>query len=394
MAEQQWNAFEFYSQASKRWTDAFSSWTKAAEGFPGAFKGADMSAWFGPFWSQAEDWGKVYGNMANMLKTLPFPYSVMKDMGDATAKTFGSYVKVYDAWFKSMDSLTREAYEMSLRVTRGEKPQTRPFFDTIRDSYGNVSSAILESLKTASIDGSREMHEAVRNTVDSLSEEQKMTAKLVEEMLHYNAEAATLSRSAMERTTEAMAEMFEKGEISDDNYQAILDAWGEAIKHSCEVLRLPVSVAPGYEGIIDDATNWSKANLKLCISWLEANLKLYSGMTKSPAGAYKAWGEVFKDARTTSPEDLYQKWSEAWKKAAEITADNSQLKESMPKIINAYADWNRAANQFYRTLTTSPYPTRAELNELSDEIEKLKKTLEKERKTRSRAEGVRTEESY
>jgi hypothetical protein len=352
-----------------------------------------MSAWLGPFSGNAQDWGRVYGNMANTLKTLPFPYTAMKDMGDASAKVMGSYVKIYDAWFKSMDSLSREAYEISQRVAKGETPQTRPFFDTINSSYGTISSALLETLKTTQLDGSREMHEAMNNSMDSLSEEQKMTAKLVEEMLNYNAEAAGLSRSAMERTTEAMAEMFEKGEISDENYQAILDACAEAAKHSFEALRLPVTVAPGYEGIIDDATEWSKANLKLNVSWLEANLKLCQGLIKTPGDVSKMSGEVFKDVNASSPEGIYQQWTEACKKAAEVTAGNAQLTHSMPKIINAYADWNKAANQFYRTLSTSSYPTKDELSKLADEIEKLKKTLEKERKPRSKAEGVRAEET-
>jgi hypothetical protein len=352
-----------------------------------------MYSWFAPFWNSAEEWGKVFGNMANTLRSVPFPYSVMKDMGDATAKVMGSYVKVYDAWFKSMDALTREAYEIGQRVTRGETPQSKPFFDAVKDSYGTVSAALLETLKTTQMNGSREMAEAVQNSVDSLSDEQKMTARLVDEMLQYNAEAASLSRSAMERTTEAMAEMFEKGEISDANYQAILDACGEAVKHSCEALRLPVTVAPGYEGMIDGATEWSKANLRLYISWLEANLKLCTGLTKTPSDVYRAYEQAVKSAETSSPEDLYRNWAEAARKVAEVATDNSQLKKSMPKIINAYADLNRVANQFYQTIATSPYPTNAEVSKLSDEIDRLKKTLEKERKARPRAEGVKAEES-
>lgn len=396
MAEQaKWNPFEFYSQASQTWTDAFTSWTKAAEGFP-QFKGADQTAWFKPLWDYAEVWGKVYGKLANSLKTMPFPFSATKDMGDAAAKAINSNIKIYDAWYKSVDSLTREAYEIGHRMGEGESVETKPFFESIRNSYGNISNAFLETLRNFSLDGSREMHEAVKNSADSFSDEQEVTAKLVEEMLKYNARAADLSATGIKQTTEAMAKMFEKGDISSDNYPAIIEAYGEMLKHSCDAMRLPTAVAPGYEQVIDDATSLSKSSLDLYIAWLETNLKVYLGMTKSLGDVYKASEEMFKEGKISSANDLYVKWAEVLKKASETTAGNSQLSHSLPKLINAQTDWAKATERLYKTVTTSPYPTKDDLHKVSAELEKMKKALEKLEKEDSpavRSRKVRAGES-
>jgi hypothetical protein len=397
MAEQaKWNPFEFYSQASQSWMDAFTSWTKMSGSFP-QFKGADQTAWFKPFWDYAEVWGKMYGNMANTLDAMPFPFSVMKDMGDSVAKAMNSNVKVYDAWFKSMDMLSKEANEIGRRMGEGEAVETKPFFDSIKNSYANLSNAFMETLKAFSLNGSREIHEAIKNSTNSFTEEQEITAKLVEEMLKYNAKAANLSVSEIKKTTEEMTKLFEKGEISSGRYPAIIEAYGEMLKNSCEVLQLPQALNPGYEGIVDDATKWSKASLGFYAAWEETNLKVFLGMTKTLANIYKASEEMFKGGTVSSANDFYLKWSDIWEKATDTTANNSQIRQSLPKLINAQTEWAKATSQLYKTVTTSPYLTKDSLTRISHELEKVKKAMEKLEKSEKeepqpRGRKVRAEE--
>lgn len=371
------DAFEMYSKGSKSWMDAFSSWTKINESFPQTFKGADMGMWFKPYWDRAEDWGKVYGNFASTLKTMPLPYSSMKDTSDGMTKGFNSYVKVYDAWFKTVDALAREGSEMTQKMTRGEPVESRGLFESARKAYDNVSAAWVESLKDSPFAGAKDIDQAVKNSLDSFTDEQRTAAQYTEEMLNLSMKTMNLSSTTMKEASEAMTEMYEKGTISGAGYNKMADAYAEALKRSSEMLRFPVMIAPGYKDITDDATGWSKASMELGTSWMEASIKITQGMARSWSEVYKASEDTFKEAKMTSADEFYRKMTEAWSKATEIMVKNSQLNESVPKFISCYTGWVKATNSLYQTITTSPFPTKEDFSRTSEEIEKIRRTMER-----------------
>ena len=85
--------------------------------------------------------------MTNTMKTVPFLYEATKDANEAAAKTVNSYAKVYEVWFKSVDALSREQFEIGRRTAAGETVETTRLFELMSETFDNLSKAMAESVK-------------------------------------------------------------------------------------------------------------------------------------------------------------------------------------------------------------------------------------------------------
>lgn len=384
MAEKErMDVFEFYSNAFNSWSDIFSSWTKTMESFPGAFRPMDVESWFKPFWGYMEDWNKVNESFTEMTKWMPLQFESVKDMSEAVAKGVSSYVKIYDSWLRNMDSVAREGYEAGRRSINGEEVETDKFFEALRGAYDDITTSVVESLKETPFAGIKEIDQAVKESLDSFSEEQKMAREFLNELFGFSTKMINLSTSALKEATDTFTDMVEKGTISADAYKSIMDAYGDTLKHSVEILRLPAALLPEYKDTVDDAISWVEKNLDVFISWLEINLKPYQAISKSTSEIYKLAEDAFKEGKISSQDEFYKRWAETFEKATRNLIENSQFYDSIPKFINSHTEFLKSTNKLYQNVMTPPYVTKEALDKTSQELKKVKSLIEKKPKAKA-----------
>jgi hypothetical protein len=198
-----------------------------------------------------------------------------------------------------------------------------------------------------------------------------------------------LMTEAARQSAQTMTDMKDKDRISTDGFSVILDTFGDNLKRLGEALQTGPSAA--CNEVTDRATDLSKANLELSVAWMETHAKFFQGFTKSFGDAYQASEAVFKEGKIVSADDFYKKWMEASKKAADVMMEDLKTDQSSSRLVRAYAGRTKAAEEFWRMAMTSPYSTKEDLARVSDELDRVKKALEKERKARAKADEVKVE---
>ncbi len=375
--KQSMDPFEFYSRASKYWMDNFNSWAESAGSFSRTFRGVDPESWFKPSWSNMTEWTRMYTGFTNMAKMMPLPFASMKDASEAVAKGVNSYVKIYNAWLKGMDSVAREGYEIGQKASAGGEVETDQFFETIKATFDNVTASVVESLKDTPFAGVNGMGQVVKEALDSLPTDQKAAKEFLRELFSFSVKMKNLSTETMKEIGKTSAEMLEKGPISDSGYKNLIDAYGETLKHYVEILREKAVLLPGYQDIPDDATSWAKADLDLSISWLEMNRKLYQGIAKSSKDISTTAEELFKGEKISSADEFQKRWVEACQQALDVPVKDAQFSENIHKLMNSYAEWMKSTNKLYRSVMTPPYVAKEDFDRVSEELAKVKSSVEK-----------------
>jgi truncated hemoglobin YjbI len=286
-----------------------------------------------------------------------------------------SYVKIYNAWLKGMDSVAREGYEIGQKASIGEEVETARFFETLKAAYDGITASVVESLKDTPFAGLKGLDKAVKDALDSLPEEQKMAREFLQELFSFSVKMTNLSTEVMKEVSKTSADMLAKGTISGEGYKNLIDAYGETLKHSVEILQEKAALLPGYKDIADDATSWAKANLDLSISWLEMNLKLYQGMAKSSKDISKTAEELFKGEKISSADELQKRWLEAYQQALDVLVKDAQFSENISKLMNSYAEWMKSTTKLYRSVMTPPYAAKEDFDRVSEELAKVKRTV-------------------
>ena len=381
--------FEYYSSAYKAGLDMFNSWSKM-NSFNVMPKSTHTESWFKPFWGYNEQWSQVYKNYGDMMKSMPLPLDSMADMSETMAKSVDSYVKIYDAWLKSTDKVAREGYEIGRKLNVGDNVDTSEFLNAMQTSYDDISASVIDVLNNTPFSGMSSINNAIKASLDSFPEEQQKSRDLMQEFLNFYVNTMNLSVSSMKEAIKTNSDMLEKGTISTDSFKSSIDAYGETLKNSIDAQKLPAGLLPRYKGLADDLTNIAKMNLDMYTSWVEVNLKLYQGMTKSSTEAQKSAEELLKDRKLQSPDEFYKLWTEAGQKATDIFIQNSQLDNSMPKVINDYTRWMQAVNKLYQDVITPAFTTEEDINKVSQELDNLKSSVEQKKqaaKTKSETTG-------
>ncbi|OGN91502.1 MAG: hypothetical protein A2Z75_06940 [Chloroflexi bacterium RBG_13_50_10] len=370
--------FEFYNRASKYWLDIFNSWAKTAGSFPQTFGGVGMESWLKPSWSNMTEWTRLYTRFTDMAKTMPSPFASMKDSSEAVAKGMDSYVKIYNAWLKIMDSVAREGYEIGQKARMGEEVDTAKFFETLNAAYDGINASVVESLKDTPFAGLKGLDKVVKDALDSLPEDLKIAREFLQELLSFSVKMTNLSTEVMKEVNKTSADMLAKGTISGEGYKNLTDAYGETLKHSVKILREKGALLPGYKDIADDATSWAKANLDLSISGLEMNLRLYQGIAKSSKDISKTAEELFKGEKISSADEFHKRWVEAYQQALDILVKDAQFSENIHKLMSSYAEWMKSTNKLYRGVMTPPYVAKEDFDRVSKELAKVKRSVEKQ----------------
>jgi hypothetical protein len=369
------DTLEFYTKASKSWLDFYNTWAKTMDSFPQTFRGVGMGSWFQPSWSNMAEWTKLYTGFTDRAKPMPLPFGSVNDTSEAVAKGMNSYVKIYNAWLKGMDSVAREGCGIGWEASAGEEVDTAKFFETMKTTFAGITASVVESLKDTPFAGLEGPAKVVKEALDSLPAEQEMTRELFQELLSFSVRTKSLSIETMKEVSKTYADMLEKGTISDSGYKNLIDAYGETLKHSVEILREKAALLPGYTDIADDATSWAKADLGLSISWLEMNLKLYQGIANSSKDISKTAEELFKGEKISSADEYHKRWVEAYQQASDILVKDSQFSENIHKFMSGYTEWMKSTNKLYRSVMTPPYAAKEDIDRVSGELAKIKRKV-------------------
>ena len=179
--ENERSAFGVYSNMFKAWGDLSNSWARSISGMP-LFKPVETDRWFKPFGDYFENWGNIHKGFTEVTKGFSWPYEGTKDYSRTMMQGINSYVKIYDAWTKSMDKTGRKQLELVQGLATGKEVNVAEMFDDISKSYGDISNSLIESLKGTTLEeafkGVEEVNEALNQFADSFHEEQKQAKEI------------------------------------------------------------------------------------------------------------------------------------------------------------------------------------------------------------------------
>jgi hypothetical protein len=379
--------FEVYADMLGAWGDVVSSWSKSMGGMP--FVGVkETEGWFKPFWDYFGDWSKIYQSFAESMKGFSWPYGAMRDYTDAAIKGIDSYVRVYDAWVKSIDKVGRKQFEVAQALASGKEVSTAEIFDTLRQTYADVSVSLAESLRGTALEqmfkGVEEVNKAVKQFADSFPEEEKQAKETFQVFTNSFIKMMNSWNTSIREASRTFSEMLGKGEISPNAYKKVMTMYGEASKESVGVLLGPLSaLLPQYKGTVDDMTQWADKYFDLISSWYEVPLKLSQGIAKSSSEMYRFVDETLREAKTTSAEELYSRWFSFYSKTIADLTEATEFSTTLPKFTSNLVEFARSTNSLYQRIMTPPFPSKEEVDRLYRSIEELKKMTQ----TRERSAG-------
>jgi len=378
--------FEFYTRSSKYWQDIFSTWANTVGNTTQPFGGAGPDSWMKQPFGNFDNWAKLYSGFTGMFKSMPFTLTSVKDGNEAVAKGMDLYVKIYNTWLKGIDSVVREGYGISEKISLGEEVDVANYFDTMKATYNDVTVSLVDLLKDTPFGGLKGLDKVIVDALNSIPEDQTQAREFLQEMLNFSTNMTNLSSEMMKEVNKTSAEMLANGTISGEGFKKLINKYGETLKKSVEILREKAALLPGYKGMADEATNWAKANLDLSISWLEMDLKLYQGIDKSFKDISNTAQELFKGESISSAEELQKRWGDAYQKSFDILVNEAQFSDNIHNLMSKYTDWMKSTNELYRNMMTPPYVAKDDFDRVFKDLEKVKRSVKKQAGTKAQAE--------
>ena len=358
--------FEIYTDMFKAWGDVFGPWAKSGKSF----------------WNYPEEWSKIFTSLTEAMKGFPLSYEAIKDYSEAAAKGINAYVKIYDAWVKSMDKIGRKQFEMVQAIAAGEEVKTTELFDILRESSEDISRNLVESVRGSVFNGAfkgiEEINKAFKQFADSFSAEEKQAKETFQAFSNAFVKIVKSWNTLMVEAGKTFSDMLGKGEISPDTYKKVMIIYGEALKESVDALFGPLSnLLPRYKDLVNDVTDWTNKYFDLVTSWLEVFLKFSQGIGKSSSEIYKFIDETLKESKSASIEEFNKKWFEFYGKATADLMEAIQLSVTLPKFTNSLVEYIKATNNLYQRVMIPPFPSKEEMDKVYSNIEKVRKMAEK-----------------
>lgn len=309
-AKQETNMFEFYSRGFKAWSD-------------------------------------IFGKRGNF----PFPIT---DMNKTVSRNIMSSMEIYNAWLKGVDGLIEEGFNAGHKIMRGEDVEPDNLTKAMRAAYDSITDTVLKSVENTPFEGIRHIDEAVRNSLDSFADEQKMMKAFVKEVLCFGSKTAELLKSSNGYAADMFSD-FLKGKpgVSGDGYKRTIDACEKTLSHCAEILRPLGALQPGCKQTVEETITWTKKNTGICMSWLETNLKQYEQLRRVPMEFYKLVEDALKEG--DSLEDFYEKWLEAMEKAKLIFTQDTQSYKIISEFISKNTEFIKSTIDLYKSTNGFPY---------------------------------------
>lgn len=334
--------FEAYT--FKPWSDFMSSWGKS---FGDVFKIGENDK---PFWSSA--------NFTEIMDRMPLAYGSVKTMNEALTKGIGSYKKISDSYVRNMMDVAARGYALDMEILTGKEAEADKFLETLNQAYEDIATTVVDALKDTPFKGIKEVDEALKNSLDSLSDERKMARSLFKEVANFNAKIAKLSVSAMNEAMTALTDVEGKGSVSVESYKDMMDVCGQSLKQSMDILDLPAPVLSEYQESVDNAVTMAAKNLDVLTSLLEIPLRSNQAIGRSALDIPKFGQDIFdemKEGKPVSQEEFIKRWNQLCETATGNFIESAHFNGSIPKFINVCTDYLKSVNEHYRTMMSLAY---------------------------------------
>jgi hypothetical protein len=350
---------EFYNKAFHSWSDAMSSWTKTAEGIGETFKSNNGSfKWWG-------NWSEAGKNFAEIMEGLPLPYEPMKNMNETLCKNIRSYREISDNCMKNMVNIVREGYRVDAKIIAGEEPETDAFFEALNCAYDDIFCKMADTLKETPFKGVKDINESLKKSLEAFSDERNTAKSVFKEMMRFNAKMAKLSLSAIKEASNSLNDVKEKGTVSLESQKDIIEACGETLKRTMDILGfLPPGLAPECKDTLDNGLCVAAKNLDVVSAWLEINLRSSQAVARSGDNIRKFTEDMFKEFKKGEMpphQEIYKKWSKTFEETMNTLIEGVHFNGSIPKFIDVCTDCVKSANEHYRNIASLPYAVKEEM---------------------------------
>jgi hypothetical protein len=299
-------------------------------------------------------------------------------MNEAFTKNIRSYMKMYDSSAKGMLEFARKSFEAGRKSLAGEEMQIDVWFETIDKSREDAAAYMTDILSDTPFEGMKEIDKAIRQSVDSFSDEQKSIRAFVREICDLNAKLAKLSMTAVKESANPVNAIKEDGTVATDAYKKLVNEYGDTFKKAFEKIEVPEALKSGYRERIDHSVNLANKNLELAAAWVEINLKAAKAagktMSETAMGAEKPFAFGEKEAW----EDIYNSWKDVYEKTIRNFVESAQYDTSIPKFIGELAGYAKfTGEQFKKAMAIPTYAKEEDLKKISEELAEIKKVSAK-----------------
>ncbi|MBI2934001.1 MAG: hypothetical protein HYY29_00360, partial [Chloroflexi bacterium] len=318
-----------------------------------------------------------------------FPFfDYVKQWNEDLARAINSTIRTYDAWLKGVYAIAGEGYEMNRKMGAGEEVDVNRFIKAWRNAYDGITGSVVEAFNETPFAGLKNVDRAVKGSLDSMPAEQEMVRDLFSQIVHFNARLMNVLSSAMGEGGKRFSHMMEQGTIKGNGYESAVQTYGELLNDYIGISRVSAGLPRAGRAMEEDVTTWTRLGFDVWAAWTEMNFKLFQGLSRSAADINQKTAEVLKEAKEPTPERMYLMWMDIARTSLETALKNSRYFESLSSLIDACTEWAKATGRLYRGVTAPAYASKDDLEQLSEELRRLKASVEK-KTARARVEEDR-----
>ncbi len=295
-------------------------------------QGTEMSELYN---NTLKTWSGVLGLCNGKAQTFPLPFVSVTGISKSAFRNMTSSVEICNAWLRGLDGLVGESFEVGRRIVRGEQAETGGLTKTLRGAYDNVTASMIKTLEDTPFDeGVKEMDQAVKKTMDSLTDEQEIMKEFLQEVFSFGSKTVNLFKSSNGDRADFFTDIL-KGSSpfsSDNGYKRTVKAYEKILRHFAETIRPLAVLHPMHQKTVDEIIAWADRNAGISGAWLETNLEQTRELRRVAMDFFKIVDDTLKQGN--SLEEFYEKWVEAMEKARHIYIEDPQSYKIISEFIN------------------------------------------------------------
>lgn len=295
-------------------------------------------------------------------------------INETFTKNIRSYMKMYDTSAKGVLELTRKSFDAGRKSISGEEVEIDTWFDSIDKARDDAAAYMTDILTDTPFEGIKGIDKAIKQSVESFSDEEKSARAFVREICALNAKLAKLSVTAIKESANSVKTIKEDGTVAIDTYQNLVKEYGDTFKNAFEKIDVPEALKTGYREKIEHSVSLAEKSLELVAAWLEINLKAAKAASQTMSETAMSGDKAFAFGDKDAWEDLFNSWTDVYTKTARNFVESAQYDVSIPKFIEELADYAKfAGDQVKKAMAIPAYATEEDLKKVTEELAKIKK---------------------
>lgn len=284
----------------------------------------------------------VMADFTDLLSCSMFlPFGSMQNMDKSLTEN-----EAYHKILGSMRDLILEGFRAELTVIKCNEMDMEKLFKAFKAVCDNIMDSMADIPGVPSFMGMEDIRLTAMKPFASFPDAQRITGEFLEELFDFNSEIRTVWASAMKPSAKIYRDMRESGDISLDIYRQMAEVCAETSKHFVGLMGFPSAFQQGYNDIVDDTANLAEKNLDVFVSALEIPLKLNQAAAKSGQEIFSSAWNAFMEGKIA--DEIFIISGKTCEKAMHKYMKHSQVSVSIPKFINSWRDFTRAANENFQ----------------------------------------------